>query len=318
MMRKNLLVTLVILFAAAGSLFHQAAMAQEVTLGIAWEGKSSTQNRYVAGLQKIFQEKAPQIDIEVQGEQESFDQLAAVVERFQREKDGMLILRSSGAKWLGEHPPTIPAFIGAANHPKYLGAVRNIDAPEGNITGVSYFVPVKQQFDVFQALVPTMSSLWLLLEAGHPSSAIDREETRTYAEAHGIEYHDTLAVDRAGVLAAVKDAVKADVSIIIIGNPALGKDIADQIVDAAGDIPVFSYQSTPVQHGALGEFAANEDTLIGLLAESIIDVLVNGKAVQDVPIKFDPNPQFSLNETTAKRLQINVPYNILKYATIVQ
>jgi putative ABC transport system substrate-binding protein len=43
----------------------------------------------------------------------------------------MVILRSNGAKWLGENLPSVPTFIGGCNNPVQLGSLKNMQAPEG-------------------------------------------------------------------------------------------------------------------------------------------------------------------------------------------
>ena len=55
-----------------------------------------------------------------------------------------------------------------------------------------------------------------------------------------------------------------------------------------------------------------------ILAKSIIDVLVNGKSVSEVPVKMDEEPKLYLNMETAKKLEIEIPLNILRFATVIQ
>ena len=293
-------------------------LAQEMKVGMAWMGKSGSSNRFQKILTEDFQAKAPTIQLEVVGEIATEEEFAALVARFQQEKAGMIILRSTGSEWLAKHPTTIPTFIGGGNHPGYLNVVKNLAAPEGNITGVTYYVPVNTQFEIFQAIIPNLTSLWLLLEKGHPSSLIDQEQTKKYCDELKIAYHESLCSSPEEVVAAVKEAVAAGVSAIVLGNQAIPIDNAKAIVAAAGMTPTLSYLSPPVKEGVLGGFNADEIKLAHILAESVIDVLVNGKPIREVPIKFDPTPEFTINETTAQKLQLTVPYEILKHAVIVK
>jgi putative ABC transport system substrate-binding protein len=286
-------------------------------LGVAWEGKSGMANRVTQGFEKGMKEFAPDIKIEFQKDLASIDKVAEFAAKWQKEKDGMVILRSSGAKWLGKNPPTIPAFIGGCNHPGELGAVKNLQAPEGNITGVTYFLPVDTQFEIFQAILPKIESLLLLLENGHPGSVIDQEGTRAICKKLGIQYNEILC-------SSPEDTVKASlqfkgkVTAMIIGNQALIIDNTAKIVEAAGKTPVLAYSSDPVKVGALGGFVADDVKLGYLLAQSVRDVLIKGKAVKEVPVKVDPEPKFSINVKTAQKLAIEIPYIILQSATLVE
>ena len=148
-----------------------AANATEI--GVAWAGKSGMSNRVNAGFAQGMKELAPDIKIEYQKELGSVDDLAQVAAKWEKEKDGMVLLRSNAAKWLGKNPPAIPTFIGGCNNPKQLGAIKDLQSPEGRITGVTYYLPVDTQFDIFQAIIPNLKSVLLLLGAANPSAPID-------------------------------------------------------------------------------------------------------------------------------------------------
>ncbi|MBI9081924.1 MAG: hypothetical protein JEY79_19560 [Pseudodesulfovibrio sp.] len=229
----------------------------------------------------------------------------------------MIILRSNGAEWLGQNPPTIPTFIGGCNNPVLLGTMKNLDAPEGNITGVTYFLPTKTQFEIFRAIIPDMKSVLLLLAEGNPSSAVDREGTQATCSQLGLEYNEKLCATTDEAIGAVKEYA-GKVSAIIIGNQALHIDNAANIVQAAGTTPVLSYSDKPVQAGALGGFVADDNKLGMILAEIVNQVIVQGKAVKDVPVQVDPEPKFYVNAKTAEKLGVEIPFNILELATIIE
>ena len=81
---------------------------------------------------------------------------------------------------------------------------------------------------------------------------------------------------------------------------------------------MLSYTNKPVHAGALGGFVAEDVKLGYMLAESLVDVLVKGKAIKDVPVKMDPNPKFFVNAKTAERLGVEIPYEILAAATVIE
>jgi putative ABC transport system substrate-binding protein len=290
--------------------------AGAVEVGLSWVGVSGMTNRVEKGFRTGVADIAPALSIETAKELKSIAALSAVVQRWETEKKGMVILRSSGAKWLGEHPPSIPAFIGGCNHPVQLGAVENMESPGGNITGVTYYLPKKIQFDVFRVIIPRLKSVFLLLEEGHPGSVIDRKETREVCEALGIRFRAEVFSDIGAVLSKVRE-INGAVDAVILSSTRLMMDNAASIVPAAGDTPVFSYAYRPVKDGALGGFVADDIKLGYMLAESVADVLLRGKPIRSVPIKTDPDPRFVVNIRTAERLSLEIPYHILEAAEIV-
>lgn len=291
--------------------------AAALDIGIAWVGPSGMANRVFNGFEQGIKEMAPKVVIDCQKELDSMDRLAEIVEHWEKEKSAMVILRSNGAEWLGKNPPAIPTFIGACNHPEQLGVIQHMDVPEGNITGVTYFLPAEKQFAIFQAVLPKMQSILLLLERDHPSSVIDQSQTKAVCGKRGIQYHEAFCDSPESALEAVRQ-YRDNVSAIIIGNQALNIDNANGIVQAAGKTPVFSFSAKPVQAGALGGFVADDEKLGYMLAESVVDVLVKGEAVQAVAVKMDPNPKFFVNSTTAQTLGLEIPYAVLETAAIVE
>lgn len=297
--------------------FTFAANAQTVKLGFAWAGKSGMADRVTKGFDTAIKELAPQIEIEYQKNLKDIDQLGKVIAEFQKSKTGMVILRSNGAKYLGKNQPTIPTFIGGCNHPSQLGTIKNINEPEGNITGVTYFLPVESQFEVFKAILPNLNSLVLLGEKNNPSSGVDQIETEKVCAQLGLKCNYQLTSGKANILNAV-DSLKGQYSTFIIGNQAEVMAITAEIVAKAGKTPVLSYSSIPVKSGALGGFVADDNKLGMMLADSVVEVLIKGKPIRSVPVKVDPEPQFFLNSKTAGKLGLNIPYEILESAKVIE
>lgn len=293
-----------------------SAFSGNVKLGVAWMGKSDMTLRVVKGMDQALNELAPEIEVEYQKELKGLEALASVLKRFQAEKSGMVALRSNAASYLGQHPPTIPTFIGGCNHPVQLGAVRNMDAPEGNITGVTYAIPYMTKFETFAKVLPNIKSLLILHEDGHASTELDRQGTQAVCKQMNIQYNEVVSKKLEDSLEAVKKA-RESVDVIVIGSNALNFDNGAAIVAAAGMIPVISYTKRPVLDGVLCGLAADDVKLGQLLGQSIVDVLVKGKAIKAVPIKTDPDPQFYINTKTAKKLGLEIPYEVLNLANLV-
>ena len=190
-------------------------------VGVMWISKSSMSERIIKGFKARIEEKAP--DTRIEYKIEIPDELAAlpIYERYQKEKDAIVFLRSNAIKFMLEHPPTKPSFFGACNNPVALGAVEDMNAPDDKITGVTYYIPGTRKMGVFQKVFPDLGSVGILTEKGHPSSPIDRAETKAACEAAGIEYHQVICASKEELAEGVKSLVDKKVDIIIIGDQAL-------------------------------------------------------------------------------------------------
>jgi putative tryptophan/tyrosine transport system substrate-binding protein len=82
--------------------------------------------------------------------------------------------------------------------------------------------------------------------------------------------------------------------------------------------PIFSYAADRAEKGATAELAADDDKLGRMLAESVVDVVVNKKPISQVPVKMDPSPKLIINEGQMRALNLKFPEAILKNARMVK
>ncbi|MBF0252324.1 MAG: hypothetical protein HQL29_00770 [Candidatus Omnitrophica bacterium] len=291
--------------------------AKTYTIGVAWEGKSSMQDRIAQGMNEVLENSASTIAVEWHKELDTLDQLSNIVDTFQSEKNGMVILRSSGAEYLAKNPPVIPSFIGGCNNPVQLGLVAELQKPTGNITGVTYFISYDIYFGIFTKILPHLNSVLLLYEEGHSASVIDRNGTKNICGELGIKYQE-IGIKQKEDLTNLSKTATEGLSAVILGNQSLIFDNADIILSSFANTPVLAYSSTPVDKGVLCGVAADDVKLGKMLGESIIDVIVNGKSIADVPIKTDTEPKIYINLNATEKFNLRLPVNILKTAVLVE
>lgn len=304
----------IVLISHFGGGFSQAV---EYTIGVAWQGKSGMAKRVFQGVRDVIETNAPEIGIELQKNLPSEKFLHQVATRFQKEKTAMVILRSNGVAYLKNNPVSIPTFIGGCNDPLELGLIHNKEAPTGLITGVTYAISYEKQFEIFKQLLPQLRSILLLTEDGHPGSKVDRKGTKTVCKKFSLAYNEA-------VCATLEEAIKAvhsysqSVDAVIIGNQALLFDNALDIIVAARTTPVLAYTKWPVYDGALGALSVDDVKLGRMLGQSIIDVVINKKPIQSVPIKYDHHPKLYINIDVIRREGRQIPIDILYDAEIVE
>ncbi|MEW6348018.1 MAG: ABC transporter substrate binding protein [Thermodesulfobacteriota bacterium] len=313
----RLLVACAALFVGTALVAQSDAADKEV--GLVWIGKSGMTKRVASGFIQRLGEIAPQVRV-VQRVQLINEQAAAeALNELEPAVDGLVFLRSTGAQFLAKRPFKKPAFVGGCSNPRELGVIRNLDEPEGNVTGVTYFIPYEKRFQVMKALFPAMKSLCLLAENGHPATPIEREGTRKECERLGIAYQEVIAANVRELergMEAAADKVDLFVSAatrLTIDNTTIQAQVAN-----AHKKPIFSYAEGRAKLGATAELAADDAKLGRMLAESVMDVVVKGKPVKEVPVKTDPHPELVINEALVKILGLSVPEAVLKKARLVQ
>lgn len=287
-------------------------------IGVLWTTKSVMADRVLEGALKQLEIKAPGLEFEFKKELENDAAVDPVYQQWLKEKNALIFLRSDGAKYMKNNPPTIPAFIGACNSPDQLGAITNLNAPEGNMTGVTYFIKAIQHLKLYKSIFPNMKSIGLLLMKGHAGTPVDQSETQAACKELGLEYNEVI-MEKVEELEPTVSELAKKVDLLIIGNQKLVMDNSGIIVKAAGERPVVSYAEAPVtRKDALIGLVASDEKLGRMLADSLVEVVINGKPVSSVPVKLDDQPRILLCLDKMKQWKVNIPLNILKIAEKIE
>ena len=286
-------------------------------IGLMWIGKSGMADTVARGFLERLKEIASDVEVEVKMNLADMEEGARVFHSFEQGKDGIVFLRSTGARFMGKNPPAVPSFFGGCTNPVVLGALKNIEAPEGKVTGVTYYLPHDLSFDAIQSLFPRVKKIGLLLEKGHPGAHIDQQGTRAVCGKRDIEYQEAICATKQELVLAVKK-MRGKVDLMIIGNQALIIDNARMIVTVAEDTPVVSYSKKAIEAAALAGLVPSDFKLGRMLADSVVDVVVRGKKVKDVPVKTDPIPSLLINRRTMEKMKLEFPPEIMKTAKTTQ
>ncbi len=295
-----------------GGMLSASASAADKSVGILWFGKSGLAKQVMTGFIKQMGEKAPDIKLEFKPDLPNPEAAEPIYAEWQKSKNVIVFLRSNGATYMKKNPPQVPGLVGACNNPQELGVVEKLEAPEGNITGVSYYIPIANQLAVYKQIFPNLKTIGLLLEKGHPSTPIESTGTQAACPALGLTYMEAVCADKTELLQKTKElADKCD--LLIIGTQSLILD------NCKGEKPVVSYSDKPIeQHAALCGLAADNSKLGQMLADSAIALLNDGKKVSEVPVKFDPEPQFLVCPALVERYKVELPEALKAKAVFVK
>ena len=295
------------------------ADAATTYVAIIWEGKSEMTNRTAMGFLAKVRTLAPDLEVKQYRQLKNMQEAEQAFRESENTMNGIVFLRSSGAQFLATVDPKVPCFVGGCNNPAELGVIKNLNAPEGKITGVTYFIPYEKRFDIIKSLFPSVRAVAILVEQGHPSGLIEAQGTREQCKRLGINYEEVVATNLNTLLEGTK-RVAPKVDLIIISNTRLAMDNVTNLLPILHPTktPMFSFADAPVRSGAVAGVAADDIKLGGFLAESVVDVLIKGRPISQVPVKMDPDPKISINEPMMKSLGLNFPDAILKKAELIQ
>ncbi len=293
--------------------------AAEKKIAVMWEGKSGMTKRVHSGFLTKMKEIAPGLELTTKREIANMKEAEGIFREFEKTMDGIVFLRSSGAEFLATANPKIPCFVGGCNNPMYLGAIKNLNAPEGNITGVTYFIPYEKRFEIIKLLFPNTKSVCLLLQKGHPATSIEQEGTRMECERLKLKYEEVVAENSKQLIEGAQK-FQGKVDLFLISSTALVMDNTVSLVAVANSskIPLFSFAEGRAKLGAVAELAADDEKLGAMLAESVVDVVVNKKPISKVPVKMDPDPKIIVNQSIMQLMGLKFPDAILQKAELIK
>ncbi len=82
--------------------------------------------------------------------------------------------------------------------------------------------------------------------------------------------------------------------------------------------PMFAFAEKPVKSGAVVGMVADDVKLGSMLADSVVDVVINRKPVSKVPVKTDPDPKILINQAMMQSLGLKFSEEVLKKAELVK
>lgn len=280
-----------------------------VSIGVAWAGPSGMANRVFAGFEEGMREYAPEYELDVRRELFGRTELLDTYYEFNHSKDAMVLLRSSGAKILGEKEPEIPAFFGGANNPVQLGVFETMNEPPGgNVNGATYFLNRADVLRSFKSVYPDMQRVLVMTEKGHTAEYLELNSFKAGCEDVGLDCSFVSVMTREEFLAkAQKQGPDYDAVVITLG---VTFDHTVELVRRLPNTPVFTYTSGQVEKGAVAGLVADDRKLGRMLAKAVIRSLRDGVKPGDMMPITDEKPELIINGRQADLLGIGIPAQV--------
>lgn len=199
--------------------------------------------------------------------------------------------------------------------PIKAGLGQCIEKPGNNISGVSNFVPLEPQIELFLKLQPNLKKLGIIYNPGELNSIADIQKLESFLPKMGLMLVKQAVLKTADVpQAATKLASNVDAIFISSDNTALGA--LQSIVKAAQlvKLPVYVTDTDAVKLGAIAALGANQYQ-VGTQTGEIIIRLLKGEESGSIPIQFPKTKELYLNLEAAQKANITIPEDLLKSAS---
>ena len=230
--------------------------------------------------------------------------------------DVLIGIATPAAQGLASATSDIPVIMGAISDPVGAKLVKNLEEPEGNVTGVSNHVPHAQTVELIQTITPDAKTIGVLYASSEDNSVSQVKEFTQYAEEAGltvVEY----AVPSTNEITTTMSVMTGKVDAIFVPQDNTIASAFPTVVTAANaaKIPVYSSVDTMVKQGSIASVAQSQYDL-GLETAKIAVKILAGKKVSEVPVKVVDTGVPTVNLKAAKELGITIPDSLLEEADI--
>ena len=212
---------------------------------------------------------------------------------------------------------TVPIVFATAGDPVRSGLVASLNRPGGNATGVVFLGGMVggKRLELLRQLVPTASTIGMLVNPGTPTPEAERRELQAAAQSIGQELViEDVRSDR-DIDRAFATLVARRVGALIVGSGSFLNSHRAQVVALAARyrIPASYVWREAVTDGGLMSYGTSV-TDAYRQAGTYVARILKGEKPADLPVIQAVKFEFVLNLKTAKALGLAVPDRLLALA----
>ncbi len=206
----------------------------------------------------------------------------------------------------------IPIVFSSVTDPVGSKIVQNLKHPDGIVTGVSNFIDPALQFDFMKKLMPTLTRVGIIYNAGEANSVALVEQMKKIAKEKNLILRLATANTSVDVVEATHKLIP-EVQAIFINNDNTALSAFDSIIKIStkDKIPVFCSDIDMIDRGAFAALGPNQYA-IGRQTGQLILAILKGDKPSALPILFPDKTVMRFNLEQAKKLGITIPDTLLQ------
>ncbi|OOE80554.1 ABC transporter substrate-binding protein [Salinivibrio sp. PR6] len=229
--------------------------------------------------------------------------------------DVLVGIATPSAQALAAATRDVPVIFTAVTDPVGAKLVKNMDAPSGNVTGLSDLSPVAQHVALAKELLPNLSSIGVVYNPGEANAVTLVELLKEAAQQHGIKVVEGTALKSADVQSAAQ-VVATQSDVIYAPTDNTVASAIDGLVAAANSAgkPVIGGSTSYTPNGAVVALGFDYYS-VGVQTADYVAAVLEGKPISSLPAKVAEGSDLAVNRAAAKKLGLEVPASILDRAS---
>jgi putative ABC transport system substrate-binding protein len=317
-MRRRDFLTLLGGAAAAWPLAARAQQAAMPVVGFLNSGRPGGSTSWVAAFRQGLKEtgfiEGQNVAIEFHWAEGQYDRAPAMAAELVRRQVAVIVANTPGNLAAKAATTTIPIVFTVASDPVQIGLVASLARPGGNATGVTTLAVevAPKRLELLRELLPTASSIALLLNPTTPVAATLLRDSQAAAQTLGLQLHVLHASSERDLHTVFATLSQLRAGALVIGSDPFFTARQDQLaaLSVVHAVPAAYESHEFVAAGGLigyGSSLADAYHLAGVYTGRIL----KGEKPADLPVQQATKVELIINLKAAKALGITVPITLL-------
>ena len=320
-MKRRDFITLLSGAAVAWPVVARAQQAGKLpTIGFLGVSTPSGWSHYVTAFEQRLRElgwiEGRNVAIEYRWAEGRGERFAEIAAEFVRNKVDIIVTGGGAVVAAKQATLIIPIVFALANDPVGIGLVASLSQPGGNVTGLSQQATdlAGKRLELLGELVPGISRLAILGNAGYPAAVLEMGEVQETARKLGLDAALS-EIRRAEDIAPAFEAFRGRAqALYVVADPLTGSNRVHINTLALGArLPTMHGIREYAETGGLISYGANISDLFRRAAE-FVDKILRGAKPADLPVEQPTKFELVVNLNTAKALGLTVPPTLLSRA----
>ncbi|WP_315120746.1 ABC transporter substrate-binding protein [uncultured Clostridium sp.] len=282
------------------------------------ESLDSTRKGFIDALADNGFKDGEKIKIDFQNAQGDMSITQTIAQNFvSQKKDLILAIATPSAQAAYNLTKDIPILVTAVTDPVKAGLVNSLDKSGTNVAGTTDAAPLDKQFELLKKLVPTAKKVGIMYNTSEVNSESDIEQAKKLAPKYGLEIITT-GISSVNDISQTLEALIPKIDVLYAPTDNMVASSMPLISTKCTEkkIPIIGAVIGEVEGGALATEGIDYYKLGYQTGEAAIEI-INGKKPQDMPITTLKDTQLVINMDSAKKLNINIPEDLMEKATII-
>jgi len=325
--RKMVCICLVVVFALVLPLAASCNVGQKMyKIGISQivthPALDATREGIIEGLAEKGYVVDDNIEIDYQNSEGDMTLVASIAQKFVSDKVDLIVAiatPNAQAAISAAEGTEIPVVFSAVTDPVGSDMVTSWEShPDENVTGVSDMIVVEDDVNLIQEIVPGITKLGTLYNAGESNSVFLVEKLHEACDKLGIEVVEKTVSTSADVLAAAQSLV-GQVDAIWIGTDNTVVTGLEALIGVAeeNDIPLFPADDPSIERGGIACYGFDYKDIGVQTGWMVARILDGDGTANNIPVEKGQIINLSLNITAAEKMGVTIPQSVIDKAATV-